>query len=55
MRIVLQRVQNASVKVGSEVVGQTHKGLMALVCVGESDTEDVICKMAEKTINLRIF
>ena len=44
MRIVLQRVTEASVTIGGEVVGQIGQGLVALVGIG-----------AEKTAEMRIF
>jgi D-tyrosyl-tRNA(Tyr) deacylase len=55
MRILLQRVRSASVFVGEELVGQIGPGLLALVGVTHDDTEAVCRRMAEKTLDLRIF
>ncbi len=55
MRILLQRVSSASVRVGDEVVGQIGRGLLAFIGIRESDTEETAKWMAEKVENLRIF
>ena len=55
MRAVIQRVKNASVKVDGEIVGKIGKGLLVLLAVHENDEEEMISKMADKIINLRIF
>lgn len=56
MRVVLQRVQHASVTVGGEVVGQiTEPGLLALVGITHEDGEREIAKLADKTWGLRIM
>ncbi len=55
MRIVLQRVKYASVKVDGELCGKTDGGYMLLFGAGHGDTENICRKLADKTANLRIF
>ena len=55
MRIVLQRVTSASVKVGGEVTGAIGTGFLLLFGVGHEDTEDDCRRLADKISGLRIF
>ncbi len=55
MRIVLQRVKYASVKVDGNITGQIGKGFMVLVGFEENDIESYIRPMAEKMTGLRVF
>ena len=55
MRILLQRVTNAEVRVQGRVVGSIGPGLMALVGVGHDDNEAVADALAGKAVDLRIF
>lgn len=55
MRLVLQRVSWARVKVENEVVGAIDNGIMALVGATTGDTELDADTLADKTVNLRIF
>ena len=55
MRIVLQRVKYASVKVDGELCGKTDGGYMLLFGAGHGDTEEICRKLADKIANLRIF
>ena len=55
MRMVLQRVENASVAVDGNVIGQIGKGIMVLVGIHETDDDKVIDYMLDKVIHLRIF
>ena len=55
MRIVLQRVNHASVKVDGEIVGKIGKGFLILLGVGKEDTEADLQKYVDKIIKLRIF
>lgn len=56
MRAVVQRVSHASVTVEGEVVGEiTRPGLMALVGVTHTDTEEEARKVARKLWTLRIL
>ncbi|MGE3611534.1 MAG: D-aminoacyl-tRNA deacylase [Bacteriovoracaceae bacterium] len=55
MRIVVQRVQEASVAVENEVVGSIKHGLLLLVCFEQGDDDSLITKAVEKISKLRIF
>lgn len=55
MRLVIQRSKNASVTVDDKIVGKINSGLVILVGFTEGDTEEIIDKMINKVINLRIF
>ena len=55
MRVVLQRVSRASVRVGGAVVGEIGVGLLALVGVADGDGESEVERMAAKVAGLRIF
>lgn len=55
MRVVLQRVAHASVKVDGEVVGKIHQGFLLLVGITQSDTVEIIQKIAKKCAELRVF
>ena len=55
MKVVLQRVTEASVTVDGEVVGRIGQGLLILIGVGHSDREAEAKWLADKTAQLRIF
>ncbi len=55
MRIVLQRVKNASVTVGGEKISEIGPGLLLLVGVARGDGEAEADWLAEKVAGLRIF
>jgi len=55
MRVVLQRVSRASVRIEGEVVGEIGTGLVLLVGFTEADTEAELEWMARKVSGLRIF
>jgi len=55
MRIVVQLVKEASVKIDNEVVGSIGNGLLLLVGFTNGDNPDIARKMAEKVCKLRIF
>jgi len=55
MRAVVQRVSQASVTVGDEVIGAIGQGLLILLGIGVGDSEAEARLLAEKTANLRIF
>lgn len=55
MRLVVQRVTSASVKVEEEVTGAINEGYMVLVGVTHEDTEEDVHYLAEKLAHLRIF
>jgi D-tyrosyl-tRNA(Tyr) deacylase len=55
MKVVIQRVKQAQVKVDHEVIGKISSGLLVLVCFEQGDEESAINKCAEKIGKLRIF
>jgi D-tyrosyl-tRNA(Tyr) deacylase len=55
MRIVLQRVKEASVTVDGHVVGQIGAGMLLLLGVGKGDSEQDVSVLTEKILQLRIF
>lgn len=55
MRVIVQRVHEASVTVDSSVVGRIGKGYLLYIGVSVRDEEKTAIKMAEKIHNLRIF
>ncbi|MDD6257789.1 MAG: D-aminoacyl-tRNA deacylase [Erysipelotrichaceae bacterium] len=55
MRVVIQRVSRASVSIDNAVHGEIGRGYMLLVSFHDEDNENVVCKMADKISNLRIF
>ena len=55
MRVVIQRVSEASVSIEGEVRGKIGLGLMLLLGIEEIDTTDDIDWLTRKIINMRIF
>ncbi len=55
MKIVIQRVSQASVKVNNEIVGEIKNGLLLLVGVTHDDTSFDVDYLVKKIINMRIF
>ena len=55
MRLLLQRVTRAEVRVGGEVVGRIGPGLVVLVGVGHGDDEATAAAMARRAAELRVF
>lgn len=55
MRVLLQRVKEASVEIEGEEVGRIGPGLVALLGVAEGDEEADAEYLVSKTANLRIF
>lgn len=55
MRILIQRVTRAEVRVEGRVVGSVGAGLLLLVGVGHEDNEAIAESMAAKAVDLRIF
>lgn len=55
MKLVIQRVKEASVTVDEQTVGSIGKGYMVLIGVADKDTREIADKYIRKMINLRIF
>jgi D-aminoacyl-tRNA deacylase len=55
MKIVLQRVTEATVKVNNEIVGAINTGLLVLLGIEDADTQEDIDWLCNKLIHLRIF
>ena len=55
MRIVLQRVKEASVTVGEETVERIGKGILVFLAVAKGDTSAQADHLADKLLHLRIF
>jgi len=55
MRIILQRVTQASATVDGEVAGAIGNGLLALIGVTDTDTPEMAERYAEKIYRMRIF
>jgi D-tyrosyl-tRNA(Tyr) deacylase len=55
MKIVIQRVTKASVKVDGATIGEIGNGLVVFVGVAQGDTVEDIDYLVEKAVNLRIF
>lgn len=55
MIALIQRVTQAKVEVGGEVVGQISKGLLVLLGVEKDDDRAKADKLAEKVLNYRVF
>lgn len=55
MRVVIQRVTEANVKIDGIVAGEIGSGLMILVGIEEADGADDIAWLTKKIVNLRIF
>ncbi|MDY3024813.1 D-aminoacyl-tRNA deacylase [Streptococcus hyovaginalis] len=55
MKIVIQRVSEASVTIDEKVVGQIGQGLLLLVGVGLEDTQEDLDYAVRKIVNMRIF
>ena len=55
MRLVVQRVLEASVKAEGKTVGSIGKGFLVFVGVGRDDTRETADKYLKKLLGLRIF
>ncbi|GAC1691304.1 MAG: hypothetical protein PVS3B3_14240 [Ktedonobacteraceae bacterium] len=55
MRALLQRVSQASVTVGGQVVGQIGGGFLILLGIGQGDGEAQIKQLSDKIVHLRVF
>jgi D-aminoacyl-tRNA deacylase len=55
MRIVLQRVSRAEVRIDGAVCGAIGRGFVLLVGLTATDTTETLAWMADKVIGLRLF
>lgn len=55
MRVLLQRVSRAEVRVTGRIIGRIGTGLLVLVGFTHSDGEEQVAWMADKIVGLRIF
>lgn len=55
MRVVIQRVTEASVSIAGKEVGRIGKGLMILLGIEDRDTDQDINYLVRKISNMRIF
>ena len=55
MRIVLQRVSRATVRVRGETIAKIGRGLVLLVAAGKDDAFGEYDRLADKVMNLRVF
>jgi D-tyrosyl-tRNA(Tyr) deacylase len=55
MRLVVQRVSRAAVRVGEETIGAIGPGAVVLVGIGAADSPELVDRMADKLLGLRYF
>jgi D-tyrosyl-tRNA(Tyr) deacylase len=55
MRVLLQRVSRAEVRVGARVTGRIGRGYLLLVGLTHSDSDAALAWMADKVVGLRLF
>ena len=55
MRIVIQKVSEASVSVDKKIISSINKGLLVLVGIEDADTDEDIDWLVKKMLQLRIF
>ncbi|MCL2286473.1 MAG: D-aminoacyl-tRNA deacylase [Firmicutes bacterium] len=55
MKIILQRVSRASVKVENEITGEINRGYVVLLGIGDGDNRGKTDRMIEKIKKLRLF
>ena len=55
MRIVIQRVSEASVSVAGKIISKINEGMMILLGIEDADTEEDIEYLCNKLAKLRIF
>ena len=55
MRVVIQKVTQASVSIENQIVGSIDKGLLVLVGIEDGDTNEDIAWLSAKIVNLRVF
>lgn len=55
MKILIQRVKQASVAISGELYSSINQGILALIGIEKQDTSIEVEKLAKKIVNLRIF
>ena len=55
MRIVIQRVNHASVTIEGAVVSSINQGYLILLGISDTDTKEMLQKYVDKIVNMRIF
>ena len=55
MRIVIQRVSEASVTIDQQVAGEIQTGVLVLLGIEDADSQEDIDWLVKKLVNLRIF
>ena len=55
MKAVIQRVQHAAVAIGGKTEAEIARGLLVLLGVTQTDTDEVACSLARKVCSLRVF
>lgn len=55
MKLVLQRVKEASVSIDGKIAGAINQGLLLLVGVGPDDAAEDLAYAVRKIVNMRIF
>lgn len=55
MRVVIQKVTQASVSIENQTAASINKGLLVLVGIEDTDTNDDIVWLSAKIVNLRVF
>lgn len=55
MRVVIQRIKNASVSVEGKQISSIEKGFLILVGIEDVDTKEDVEWLTQKIVNLRVF
>lgn len=55
MRVIIQRVHQANVKVDNEIISEIGKGLLLLVGITQDDSETDVDYLAKKVLGLKLF
>lgn len=55
MKVLIQRVQSASVTVNADIVGSIDQGMLVFVGIERDDTPALLERVAERLLNYRLF
>ena len=55
MKVLIQRVQSASVTVNDDIVGSIDQGMLVFVGIERDDTPALLERVAERLLNYRLF